>query len=58
MIFAYVSDEFYSALPGVAAELLELPGGLRLELSSSATGALSADVPAGLYRLTLACTPL
>ena len=54
MILAYVSDEHYSALHGVLAEVVDLLHGYQLELSSSASGALSAELPPGRYRITLA----
>src|SRR4051812_4203718 len=54
MIFAYVSDEDYSALHGVLAEVIDLVHGYRFELSSSASGALSAELRPGRYRINLA----
>lgn len=54
MIFAYVSDEHYSALHGALAELVDLTNGKRFELRSSASGALAAELPAARYRITLA----
>jgi N,N-dimethylformamidase len=53
MIFAYVSDEHYSALHGVLAEVIDLSHECRFEVSSSASGALSAELPPGHYRITL-----
>ena len=54
MIFAYVSDEHYSALNGVSAEVVDPSNGYRFELTSSASGALAADLPPGRYRITVA----
>ena len=54
MIFAYVSDEHYYALHGVLAEIIDLVHEHRLDISSSASGALSAELPPGRYRITLA----
>jgi N,N-dimethylformamidase len=50
---AYVSDENYLALAGVAVEIESLETGERFLLSSSARGALYADTPLGRYRVTL-----
>jgi N,N-dimethylformamidase len=54
MIFAYVSDEHYSALHDVSAEVTGLCHDYRLALRSSASGALDAELPHGPYRITLA----
>jgi N,N-dimethylformamidase len=51
MLFAYVSDERYVALPDV---LLELEGDAgSFPARSRATGAVHVDVPSGRYRVTL-----
>lgn len=54
MNFAYVSDENYLALSGVSVECVRISDGACIELTSSASGALRADIQPGRYRLTLA----
>ncbi|MEO6924103.1 MAG: N,N-dimethylformamidase beta subunit family domain-containing protein, partial [Bryocella sp.] len=54
MIFAYVSDENYLALPGVFAECVRVGDGECVEVRSSASGALRAELNSGRYRITLA----
>lgn len=51
---AYVSDEMYVALSDVVAEFEPLAGGAATILHSSPRGALRGDLPAGMYRVTLA----
>lgn len=51
-LIGYVSDERYLALADVAVELVD--GSTRIQLRSSASGALVADVPLGTYQVTLA----
>jgi hypothetical protein len=53
MLFGYVSDEFYAALPDVAVELRG-DGGLHTLTRSWPSGALYADVPPGEYEVCLA----
>jgi hypothetical protein len=50
---AYVSDEMYVALAGVAAEFESLDSGAVTILRSSPRGAFYSDLPAGRYRVTL-----
>ena len=50
---AYVSDENYVALSGVAAEFENLEDGSRVILISSPRGAFYSDLPKGIYRVTL-----
>lgn len=51
---AYVSDEYYVALPAVAAEFEDRGTGVVTILQSSPRGGFYADLPAGQYRVTLA----
>ena len=51
---AYVSDEMYVALSDVVAEFEPVAGGAATILQSSPRGALRGDLPAGIYRVTLA----
>ena len=52
MLFGYVSDERYVALAGVHVEILGAMGAI--PLSSTASGAVYADVPPGNYEIVLA----
>lgn len=53
-ILAYVSDEMYTALPDVLAEFESAEDGAVTILSSSPRGALRGDLPAGIYKVSLA----
>lgn len=52
-VLAYVSDEMYVALPGVAAEWVPGETGAVALLESSPSGAFYGDLPPGPYRVTL-----
>ncbi len=52
-IAAYVSDEAFVALPGVAAEFEHRESGAVTILTSSPRGAFHAELPPGPYRVTL-----
>ncbi len=51
---AYVSDEYYVALPGTAAECEHQTTHAITILTASPRGALYADLPPGPYKITLA----
>jgi len=51
MLIGYVSDERYVALPGVSFEFVN--DSARVQVSSSASGAVEADLSPGLYDVTL-----
>ncbi|MEX2262258.1 MAG: N,N-dimethylformamidase beta subunit family domain-containing protein [Bryobacteraceae bacterium] len=53
-ILAYVSDEMYVALPDVVGEFEPVTAGEAAVLRSSPRGIFYGDLPAGLYRVTLA----
>lgn len=53
MLTAYVSDEYYAALPDVLLEFRG-PDGARTITRSSASGAVLVDLPAGDYEVCLA----
>src|SRR6478672_9117049 len=53
MLIGYVSDENYSAIPDVAVEF-EAAGKIVATTRSTASGAVSAEIPAGQYQVTLA----
>lgn len=53
MLVGYVSDEYYAALPGVELELQGTTGNA-LRTSSSASGAVHADLSPGSYEVCLA----
>ena len=52
MLAGYVSDEYFAAIPGVLVEF-SWPDG-RAHARSSASGAVTADLQAGTYQVTLA----
>lgn len=52
MLIGYVSDERYVALPDVALDFVDARGDAR-EARSRATGAVHAELPAGVYVVTL-----
>ncbi|MEX2287291.1 MAG: N,N-dimethylformamidase beta subunit family domain-containing protein [Planctomycetaceae bacterium] len=51
MLIGYVSDERYVALPRVLLEFEN--GSTRVQVESSASGAVVADIPTGRYQVTL-----
>ena len=53
MLVGYVSDERYVVLPDVQVEFENEE--IQLEVRSTASGAVRADIPAGRYQVTLAC---
>ena len=52
-VLAYVSDEMYVALPGVAAEFVSEETGAVALLESAPSGAFYGDLPPGRYKVTL-----
>ena len=52
-VVAYVSDERYLAIPGVYLEFSSADGKDRYAATSTATGAVSIDLPAGQYEVAL-----
>lgn len=55
-LLAYIADEDYLALEGVAVEAQSLETGAILIMRSSPTGALYGDLPEARYRVTLSKT--
>lgn len=54
MLIGYVSDEHYQALSDVAVEVMDSAGRTVADIRSSASGAIHADVEAGVYSVVLA----